>query len=51
MVTPFHGDNTGSNPVGDKIEILIADPSELAAIGIPSQSLARRVGQADREFA
>ena len=45
MVTPFHGDNTGSNPVGDKIEILIADPSELAAIGIPSQTLARRVGK------
>jgi len=31
--------------LADKIEILIADPSELAAIGIPSQSLARRVGK------
>ena len=31
--------------LADKIEILIADPSELAAIGIPSQSLARRVGR------
>ena len=31
--------------LADKIEILIADPSELAAVGIPSQSLARRVGK------
>jgi hypothetical protein len=30
--------------LADKIEILITDPSELSAIGIPSQSLARRVG-------
>lgn len=31
--------------LADKIEILITDPSELSAIGIPSQSVARRVGK------
>jgi hypothetical protein len=31
--------------LADKIEILITDPSELAAAGIPSQSVARRVGK------
>jgi hypothetical protein len=31
--------------LADKIDILIVDPSELAAIGFPSQSLARRVGK------